>query len=42
MKAFGGFNLFMDYHKQPINVRVKNHQEDKEWMRFGLNELAIE
>jgi putative transposase len=42
MKAFGGFKLFMDYHKQPITVRVKNHQEDKEWMRFGLNELDIE
>ena len=42
MNAFGGFKLFMDYHKQPINLRIKNHQEDKELMRFGLNELAIE
>ena len=25
IKAFGGYNHFIEYHKQPINLRTTNH-----------------
>ena len=40
LKTFGGLQNFIEYHKQPITLRIKNHKEDKEWMKFGLSELV--
>lgn len=42
LDSFGGLKNFVEYHKQPITVRIKTHKEDREWMKIGLCELGKE
>jgi putative transposase len=38
LSAFGGLKYFLEYHKQPITIKIKTHKEEKDWIKFGMSE----
>jgi hypothetical protein len=42
LSSFGGLKYFLDYHKQPITLKINNHKEEREWLKFGMSEEVHE
>jgi len=39
LNAFGGHELFIDYHKQPISVRINGLKEEKSWLKKTIEDF---